>query len=130
MLSVLLGLKSLNFSHEMVYTRRILQCNEFNRGHPRFIDQSEAELLTKNFDFVVFKNQSNSILKLTCMTEGRGRYKISSINILKRPHLFFRLCVQSTKLISHPINVFLDRQKYFSTGKKFLITFVCYGFPY
>ena len=48
----------------------ILQCNEFNRGHPRFFDQSEAELLTKNFNFVVFKSQSNSILKLTCMTEG------------------------------------------------------------
>ena len=60
----------------------------------------------------------------------RGRYKISLINMLKRPHLFFRLCVQSMKLISHPINVFLDRQKYFSTGKKLLITSVCYGFPY
>ena len=80
---------------------QVLQSNEFNRGHPRFFDQSEADLLTKNFDW----NRGNR----------RGRYKISSINILKRPHLFFRLCVQSTKLISHPINVFLDRQKYFST---------------
>ena len=47
---------------------RTLQCNEFNRGHPMFFDQSEAELLKNNFDFVVFKSQSNSILKLTCMT--------------------------------------------------------------
>ena len=35
-----------------------------------------------------------------------------------------------TKLISDPVNIFLDRQKYFySTGKKFSITFVHYGFP-
>ena len=35
--------------------------SEFNRGHPRFFDQSEADSLTKNFDFVVFKaNQIQS----------------------------------------------------------------------
>ena len=40
---------------------RLLQCNEFNRGHPRFFNQSEADSLTKNFDFVVFKaNQIQS----------------------------------------------------------------------
>ena len=34
---------------------------KFNRGHPRFFDQSEADSLTKNFDFVVFKaNQIQS----------------------------------------------------------------------
>ena len=32
-----------------------LQCNDFNRGHIRLFNQSEADSLTKNFDFVVLK---------------------------------------------------------------------------
>ena len=32
-----------------------LQCNDFNRGLPRLFNQSEADSLTKNFDFVVLK---------------------------------------------------------------------------
>ena len=31
------------------------KCNNFYRGHWRFFNQSERDLLTKNFDFVVFK---------------------------------------------------------------------------
>ena len=33
----------------------IYKCNDFNRGHLRFFNQSETDLLTKNVDFVVFK---------------------------------------------------------------------------
>ena len=32
-----------------------LQCNDFNRSHPRFFNQSEANSFTMNFDFVVLK---------------------------------------------------------------------------
>ena len=32
-----------------------LQCNDFNGGHPRLFNQSEADSLTKNFDFAVLK---------------------------------------------------------------------------
>ena len=35
--------------------RPLLQCNDFNWGHPRFVNQSQTASLTKNFDFVVFK---------------------------------------------------------------------------
>ena len=39
----------------------LLQCNDFNRGHPRFFNQSEADSLTKNLDSVVLKaNQIHS----------------------------------------------------------------------
>ena len=46
----------------------MLQCNDFNRGHPRFFNQSEANSFTMNFDFVVFK--ANQKINLHFSTVG------------------------------------------------------------
>ena len=39
----------------LILELNLLQCDDFNRGHPRLFNQSEADSLTKNFDFVVLK---------------------------------------------------------------------------
>ena len=39
----------------LILELNLLQCDDFNRGHPRLFNQSEADSLTKNFDFVFLK---------------------------------------------------------------------------
>ena len=43
----------------------ILQCNELNRGHPRFFSQSQDEFRTKESEFVHFGPNTNERSNLT-----------------------------------------------------------------
>ena len=42
-----------------------LQCNELNRGHPRFFSQSQDEFRTKESEFVHFGPNTNERSNLT-----------------------------------------------------------------
>ena len=61
---VIMGEAGIIYQIKSCYLYSFLQCNDFNRGHPRFFNQSEADLLTKNLD-CGFKSQSDSFLNLT-----------------------------------------------------------------
>ena len=63
-----------------------LQCNDFNRGHPRFFNQSQTDSLTKNFDFVVFKSQWNSILNLTLSNSANFLLIFKNFLVLAQAH--------------------------------------------
>ena len=39
----------------LILELNLLQCDDFNRGHSRLFNPSEADSLTKNFDFVFLK---------------------------------------------------------------------------